>query len=71
MLNLLNGKFIVVPASIPMDIDTDLFPLVGTVGNYTIYRNPDAMPWVYTVSRRKWQVKPLWKVLLKGKWICL
>ena len=50
MLNLLNGKFIVVPASIPMDIDTNLFPLVGTVDNYTIYRNPDAMPWVYTVS---------------------
>ncbi|MEE3235585.1 MAG: YfhO family protein [Candidatus Latescibacterota bacterium] len=50
MLNLLNGKYIVVPSTLPMELDTDRFPLVGSADNYTIFRNPSAMPWVYTVS---------------------
>ena len=50
MLNLLNGKYLVVPSTLPMELDADQYPLVGHADNYTIYRNPSAMPWVYTVS---------------------
>jgi hypothetical protein len=50
MLNLLNGKYLAVPSTLPMELDADQYPLVGHADNYTIYRNPLAMPWVYTVS---------------------
>ena len=50
MLNLLNGKYIVVPATLPVELDPEQFPFLGRADRYAIYRNPSAMPWVYTVS---------------------
>ncbi len=50
LINLLNGKYLVVPRGVALEPANDRFPLVGEVDNYRIYHNPQAMPWFYMVS---------------------
>ena len=51
LINLLNGKYLVVPRGVGLEPANDLFPLVGEIDNYRIYHNPQAMPWFYMVAR--------------------
>jgi len=53
LINLLNGKYLVVPRGVALQPTDDRFPLVGELDNYRIYQNPQVMPWFYTVSRSK------------------
>ena len=50
LVNLLNGKYLVVPRGVALQPAEDLFPLVGELDNYRIYLNPQAMPWFYMVA---------------------
>ena len=51
LLNLLNGKYLVVPRGIGLIPPADRFPPVGEVDNYRVYLNPQALPWVYLAPR--------------------
>lgn len=47
LINLLNGKYLVVPRGITMALPADRFPLLGEADNYRIYENLQALPWCY------------------------
>ena len=51
LINLLNGRYIVVPRGIGLEPPADRFPPVGEVDNYRIYKNMQALPWFYLAPR--------------------
>ena len=51
LINLLNGRYLVVPSGIGLEPPVDRFTPVGEADNYRIYKNTQALPWFYLAPR--------------------